>query len=58
MADSILKEFKLDVEGLTLVPGDSGQFEVTVNGDLVFSKKKEGRFPEYGEVQPQIQERR
>lgn len=58
MAESILKEFKLDVEGLTLVPGDKGQFEVTVNGDLVFSKLSKGRFPEYGEVRPEVQKRR
>jgi len=58
MADKILTDFKLDVEGLTLVPGDKGQFEVTVNGDLVYSKLKEGRFPEYAEVKPKVQERR
>ena len=34
----------------TLVKGSGGVFEVTVDGTLVFSKKKEGRFPETEEV--------
>jgi len=33
-----------------LVPGSGGVFEVTVDGKVVFSKKKAGRFPEDGEV--------
>jgi len=40
---------KLDVDA-TLVPGSGGVFDVTVDGKLVFSKKKVGRFPEEGEV--------
>lgn len=31
-------------------PSDGGCFEVVVDGDLVFSKLKEDRFPEQGEV--------
>ena len=41
-------------EGLTLVPGGSGQFEVVVNGDLVFSKTGEGRYPEIRELMEAI----
>lgn len=33
-----------------LVPSDGGRFEVTIDGDLVFSKKAEGRFPEDDEI--------
>ena len=57
MAEQILKEFKRDIEAFTLLPSDGGRFEVTVNGDLVYSKLKEGRFPEFEEVQPKIAER-
>ena len=57
MTESILKAFKRDIETFTLLPSDGGRFEVTVNGDLVFSKLKEGRFPEFDEVQPKIAER-
>ncbi len=34
-----------------LVPSrDIGAFEVKVNGELIFSKKKSGRFPEHSEI--------
>lgn len=33
-----------------LVPSGGGVFEVTVDGRLVFSKRKEGRFPEDEEI--------
>lgn len=33
-----------------LVEGDGGVFEVEVDGNLVFSKKQERRFPAYQEV--------
>ncbi len=41
------KEFKADV---TLVDGERGIFDVTANGKLIFSKHKEGRFPEWDEI--------
>ncbi len=34
--------------------GSGGQFEVVVDGKLVFSKKRERRFPELDEVLNQI----
>ena len=52
LATEILAERKLEyfVKDFDLVPGDSGKFEFEVNGDLVFSKKKEGRHAEPGEI--------
>jgi selT/selW/selH-like putative selenoprotein len=38
----------------TLVRGSGGEFEVTVDGKLVFSKKQAGRFPDSAEVLAQI----
>jgi len=40
-------EFGLDTE---LVGGGGGVFEVVLDGRLVFSKKRLGRFPYEGEV--------
>jgi len=57
MTDQIINEFKQDVEAMTLFPSSGGRFEVTVDGDLVFSKLQEKRFPEYSEIQPHIQKR-
>lgn len=36
------------------MPGSGGQFELRVNGDLVFSKKELGRFPEMHELKEAI----
>lgn len=41
------KEFTANV---TLVDGERGIFDVTVDGKLVFSKHKEGKFPEWDEI--------
>jgi selenoprotein W-related protein len=42
-------------EGITLVPGTGGVFEVSVNGKLVYSKKATGKFPEMGELNTEVQ---
>lgn len=34
----------------TLIKGSGGQFEIVADGQLVFSKKALGRYPERGEV--------
>jgi selenoprotein W-related protein len=34
----------------TLIPGSGGVFDVTVDGRLVYSKHRTGRFPTSGEV--------
>lgn len=33
-----------------MVPSDGGKFELTLDGELIYSKKKEGRFPENKEI--------
>ena len=42
---------------MKLVEASGGLFEVTVDGELVFSKKKLGRHAQPGEVLGLIQER-
>lgn len=54
LAEKILKTKKQTIGALTLVPSDGGVFEVEVDGKLVFSKKKEGRFPEWNEIAPHL----
>ncbi len=57
MTEHILTDFEEQVESLTLVPSDGGVFEVTVDGELVFSKKQLGRHATYEEVRDAIQAR-
>jgi selenoprotein W-related protein len=39
-------EFKRDISNLSLVPSTGGVFELEVDGDLVYSKKETGKFPD------------
>ena len=42
---------------MELVPADKGRFEVTLDGDLIFSKAAMGRHAEPGEVAGLVRER-
>ena len=50
LAEELLKNYEHTIEGLTLVPSDGGKFEVTVNGQLLYSKVATHRHAEPGEV--------
>jgi len=47
LAAELDQEFRTST---SLIKGANGVFEVIVDGDLVFSKKSLGRFPDDGEV--------
>lgn len=46
MTDKLLTGFKTKIKGFTLVPSSGGCFELTVNGELIYSKLKTGQFPD------------
>ena len=54
MAQEIHTTFEDEVDELSLVPGSGGIFEVIANGQVIWSRKKEGRFPDVTELK-QIQ---
>jgi len=54
LAGQVLQQYKHNVSELTLIPSDGGKFEVTLDGELAFSKLKEGRFPDFDEVKPKV----
>ncbi len=49
-ADAILKEFGQRLQGVRLVPGDHGVYDVEVDGSVVYSLDKEMRFPRADEL--------
>ncbi len=49
--------FDTDLGEVTLIPGTGGVFEVRVDGDLVWSKAKQGRFPESKELKQLVRDR-
>ena len=46
----MLEELKQRAQALELVPAGGGCFEVTVDGDLIWSKLATGDFPEPEEI--------
>lgn len=54
LAQEIMDTFGQKFGSLTLVPSDGGRFEVSLDGQLIFSKMATGRFPENKEVLDQI----
>lgn len=54
--DELLKEYEEKIETITLIPSDSGRFEVTANGNLIYSKINTQRHAEPGEVNRLLKE--
>jgi selenoprotein W-related protein len=46
----LLREYEHVIESVAIIPSDGGRFEVSVNGQLIFSKLELRRHAEAGEV--------
>jgi selenoprotein W-related protein len=46
----LLSTYKQQIKEFKLVPAGGGCFEVTANGELIYSKLKTGKFPAEQEV--------
>jgi selenoprotein W-related protein len=57
MAQEILMTFGDELGEVALLPGRGGVFEVRLNGETLFSRKREGRFPESKELKQLIRDR-
>ena len=50
MATELLEKYGNSISRLELIPSGGGVYEIMKNGKLIFSKKKEERFPEFDEI--------
>ena len=50
LVQELLKDYEHVIESVALIPSDEGRFEVSVNGQLVFSKLQLKRHAEAGEI--------
>ena len=57
LAQELLTTFDSDITSLTLVPGTGGIFEVRLNGEVIFSRKEQSRFPESKELKQLVRDR-
>ncbi len=57
MAQELLTTFETELGEVALVPGTGGVFDVRLDGDLIYSRKEEGRFPESKELKQLVRDR-
>lgn len=56
LAQELLTTFNTDLGEVALQPGTGGIFEVRVNGQTLWSRKGEGRFPEAKELKQRLRD--
>ena len=57
-AQELLTTFEQDLGAVTLRPSDEGgRFRVTLDGETIWDRKDEGRFPEMKELKQHIRDR-
>ena len=57
VAQELLSTFDGDIDALTLRPGTGGVFDISVNGEMLWSRKGEGRMPEITELKQKLRDR-
>lgn len=59
MTEEILsiREIEVNIRSWQLFPATGGLFEVTLNGETIFSKKQSGRHAEPGEIKKLIEQK-
>lgn len=56
IAQELLTTFDADLTSVNLTPGTGGIFDIRLNGELLFSRKTAGRFPESKEIKQLIRD--
>jgi len=57
LADHLVRQFKQNIDELTLLPADGGRFEIKVNDELIYSKLSTGQFPDNLTIEQEIRDR-
>jgi selenoprotein W-related protein len=57
LAQELLTTFDRELGGVALVPGSGGVFDVSLDGELLFSRALQRRFPEPKEIKQAIRDR-
>ncbi len=57
MAQELLSTFQEDLGAVTLVPGETGGvFEITLNGEVIWERKRDGGFPDVKELKSRVRD--
>jgi selenoprotein W-related protein len=50
LTKALMYEFGAQLSAIELIPWESGTFDVSLNGSLIHSMKRDGGFPEHGAI--------
>lgn len=57
MAQELLTTFSDDLKGVTLQPSEiAGRYTISLNDEIMFDRKREGRFPEIKELKQLVRD--
>jgi selenoprotein W-related protein len=57
MAQELLTTFAHELGEVALIPGANGIFEVRLDGETIFARRQQGRFPESKELKQLVRDR-
>jgi len=57
MAQELLTTFEQEIGSVALAPGTGGVFDVSVNGEKIWSRTEAGRFPDIKELKQLVRDR-
>jgi selenoprotein W-related protein len=57
MAQELLTTFETELVEVALIPGVGGILDVRLDGETIFSRKEQGRFPDAKELKQLIRDR-
>ena len=57
MQQEVLSTFSLEMGEVSLVPGTGGIFEIHLDGELVWERKRDGGFPDAKQIKQLVRDR-
>lgn len=57
MAQEVLSTFSLEMGAVTLVPATGGAFEISLDGEVIWERKRDGGFPDVKQLKQMVRDR-
>ena len=57
MAQEVLSTFSLEMGEVILVPGTGGIFEIALDGEVIWERKRDGGFPDVKQLKQLVRDR-
>ena len=57
MAQEVLQTFSVEMGEVSLVPGTGGIFEIRLDGELIWERKRDGGFPDIKVLKQMVRDR-